>query len=230
MAPFRQSSQALSSDGSWLTPPRDGTKTIPLGVIVASDRASWPAPEGSWSVVRPRSAAARLECVAHALGRGRRLAAADRLDRHPEPVRLPRRQRPRAERALERLELPPVERAALETQRGTTGNDVERAGLDRDVTDRGDAAGIVAGHDLPDLEHEGRRPDCGIAAGVHRRRPRMARLALEDDGEGGRAGDPGDDPDLRTRPLEHRALLDVKLQVAGERGGARGGRRGRRPP
>ena len=46
----------------------------------------------------------------------------------------------------------------------------------------------------------------------------MARLTLEHDRERRRADDPGDDPDLDAFPLEHGALLDVQLQVAGERG------------
>jgi MFS family permease len=44
-APLTQSSHAVSSPGSWLRPPRDGTKIIPAGVTPASACASWPAPE-----------------------------------------------------------------------------------------------------------------------------------------------------------------------------------------
>ena len=40
LAPLTQSAHAVSSAGSWLMPPRDGTNTIPLGVIAASDWAS----------------------------------------------------------------------------------------------------------------------------------------------------------------------------------------------
>src|SRR5204863_3273370 len=47
---------------------------------------------------------------------------------------------------------------------------------------------------------------------VHRRRASVACPALEDQLAAGIAHDAGDDPERRARALEHRALLDVKLE------------------
>ena len=45
----------------------------------------------------------------------------------------------------------------------------------------------------------------------------MTCVALEGDGERARTDDAADDPDIDARPLEYRALLDVQLEVGGER-------------
>ena len=126
--------------------------------------------------------------------------------------------RPLRERPLERVLLLAVQRPAFHAQPRPARDDVVRARLRRDVADRGDAAGETRRHRLAHAEHEGRGPEGRVAARVHRGRPGMPRLALEHDAERGRADDPRDDADVDAGAVEHRALLDVELEVAGERG------------
>src|SRR5437868_6869746 len=57
------------------------------------------------------------------------------------------------------------------------------------------------------------------SSGGHRRRPGMPGRACERQREGAGADDPGDDADVDALSLEHRSLLDVQLEVAGERRG-----------
>ena len=92
-----------------------------LGVIAASDWASWPAPDGSRTWLSPSAVGGRLEGRAHPLvGRGR-LRPSEPLDLDPEPERRRLRARPLDQRLLERVLLGAVERAALQPQARVPG-------------------------------------------------------------------------------------------------------------
>ena len=91
LAPLTQSAHAVSSAGSWLTPPmrRDehhparGDRGERLGVVAGARRELHRRQAEIGGRARERRA--------DALGRGRRRDATDGLDRHVEPVRLGRR-------------------------------------------------------------------------------------------------------------------------------------------
>ena len=162
-------------------PPTDGTNTIPLGVIAASDWASWPAPDGSsdrrQAELGGRAPRTRARTPS-AVGAGSPRPTGSIVTVEPEALRLRSCARPTSARSSASSSRASSD-AALEAERRAAGDDVERARLRRDVTDRGDAPGEVADRRLPHAEHEGRGSDRRIAPRVHRRRSGVPRLALE---------------------------------------------------
>ncbi|HEY7560737.1 MAG TPA: hypothetical protein VH650_01045 [Gaiellaceae bacterium] len=69
---------------------------------------------------------------------------------------------------------------------------------------------------LPQGEHGAGRAGEGVAPEVHRRRPRVVRLADEARAEPEHARDRGHDPQVRPTPLEDGPLLDVELEVGAD--------------
>ena len=86
-------------------PPREGTNTIPLGVIAASELSIVTGARRELHRRQAEIGGGAREGGADALGGRRGRVASDGLDRHVEPVSLGRRLRERGERALERVEL-----------------------------------------------------------------------------------------------------------------------------
>src|SRR3954454_7718932 len=95
------------------------------------------------------------------------------------------------------------------------GNDVGAAGGDRDLAD-------VRGHVRPracllaQFERDPCRTGERVAPQAHRRRAGMVRLPAQPYAVAAKPDDRGDDPDLNPFGLEHRALLDVQLQVSAD--------------
>ena len=102
------------------------------------------------------------------------------------------------------------------------GNDVRGAGLDCERPDRRDEPFLVSSDPLDREDDLARGRKC-VAAALHGRRPGVTRAAAERHRGPRLARDRGDDADRKVLPLEHAALLDVRLEVAGERRSARAG-------
>ncbi len=177
-----------------------------------------------------------------------RVVEEDRLDR-PDPLPLDLDRLLRREALARRLRLGKHRREALRAQvalieellRGLDhrGHD---SGLADDAARGAHRAASGASRDLTDLERELRGSCERVAAPVHRRRPGMGGLPTPGDPVALDAERPEDDAERETEALEHRALLDVQLEVRGggvelgaccERGveihavrGQRGGERG----
>ena len=83
----------------------------------------------------------------------------------------------------------------------------------RDRADRRDTPRRLG--DAPSLEHEARRRGHGVAPHVHRRRSDVGALAAEADDVALDAVRAEYDRQGQVEALEHRALLDVQLQVGG---------------
>ena len=67
-----------------------------------------------------------------------------------------------------------------------------------------------------DVQDQARRAQSGVATKLHRRRAGMVRGALENDLDPGDADDRGDQPEVDDAVLEHHALLDMQLEIAGD--------------
>ena len=80
---------------------------------------------------------------------------------------------------------------------------------------------------LADGEDEAGAGDEGVPPGVHREAAALHRLAADPHGVAHDPGGAGDDAHREAVALEHRALLDVQLEV-GDGGLEPGARRGRR--
>ena len=89
------------------------------------------------------------------------------------------------------------------------------AGLRDDAAHRADRAAARPLGDLADLELELRRAGERVAPGVHRRRAGVRGLAAEGDLVALDAEGAEDDAEREVERLEHRALLDVQLEVGG---------------
>ena len=179
-APLTQSSQAVYSAGSWLTPPADGHEDHPLGVTARAPgrrgRHPMAAPSPSGRARRRRSRTRRARRSSVGAGSQRPTRCTSTGARVASLLRGARS----GESELQGVELCRVERAAFHAQAGTPGNNVERARLDLDVADRGDAAREVADHQAPERRGRSRPRQRSVAASVHRRRPRVPGRALED--------------------------------------------------
>jgi hypothetical protein len=111
----------------------------------------------------------------------------------------------------QRVESFGVRRAQVERDRHPRRNDVHAAWLELELPDRGDSTGDGDSR-IADFEDPRRRRDQRIVAAVHRRRARVACLALEDEPAAGVAHDSGHDPERCIRGREDRTLLDVELE------------------
>src|SRR5204863_7504066 len=110
-------------------------------------------------------------------------------------------------------ELPGVEVPLVEQLLGGLDDGGDDAGPADDVSRRADGAVTDVARDRADLERELRRAGERIAPLVHRRRAGVRGLAAPGDT---RALDPEraeDDAERQVERLEHRALLDVQLEV-----------------
>jgi len=92
------------------------------------------------------------------------------------------------------------------------GDDVDRAGADREFADgRHDVVGHPAGHPA-DRGHDVRGRHQRVVAGVHRRRAGVVGLAVDGRLQPGHPLDALDDAELEAAVLEPGALLDVELE------------------
>src|SRR5581483_2466419 len=103
------------------------------------------------------------------------------------------------------------------------GNRIDDAGIDLDRADGADDAAFVHRRvlarrllDVGDKIGGGRER---VLAHVHRRRARVVGLSGEDYAQPRRRGDRGHDADLLAFRFEHRALLDVQLEIGFDRFG-----------
>src|SRR5678815_1634914 len=98
--------------------------------------------------------------------------------------------------------------ADVETEHRVTGNDIARAGLHIDLTDRGrDAAAF---HREDEFR---RRAEC-IAAQIHGRGSGVSRTSDELDADPALSRDAADRADREALPFEHRSLFDVNFNVS----------------
>ena len=116
-----------------------------------------------------------------------------------------------------------VSGAHIEAEADFAGDDVACAGIDRELADRRDerVARAAAGHFL---DHPDRFGDSGerVMAKCHRHRAGMAGLASRAQAVAALARDGGDHAERLSRPLQHRPLLDMDLEVADDVGAAIG--------
>ena len=194
------SSSDESSSGECETPPfRLRTKSIALGTpAAASTPASCPAPEVSSTTGRPRPsisvAQRRLE---RRRSSRRRVGAVGRL----EPERRDQTRRSRS-----------TSGARASTSSVTRGGDhVDRARLDLDLPDGGDRV-LDRPRRLLDPEDLARPLHERVVAHAHRRRPGVARAALDDDRPARTPTMPVTIAERRAGGGEPRPLLDVQLE------------------
>ena len=100
---------------------------------------------------------------------------------------------------------------------GAAGNHVDRAARDVQLADGGDEARLGMCDPLGG-EHELRGRRGGVAAQVHRGRPGVAGVALEDEVETALARNRRDDAERQPLGLEHRSLFDVDFEVGARAG------------
>ncbi|MER3488170.1 MAG: hypothetical protein C4307_05370, partial [Chloroflexota bacterium] len=112
--------------------------------------------------------------------------------------------------------------ALVEELLGCLDHRGDDAGLTDDVAAGAHRSLAHALGDLADLERQLGRPGEGVPALVHRRRPRVRRLPPPGDAVSLHAKGAKDGPQRQVERLQHRPLLDVKLEV--------GSRRGQLPP
>ena len=105
--------------------------------------------------------------------------------------------------------------ALVEQALGGLDDGGDDARLRDDAAHRADGAAADALRDLADLELELRGAGERVAALVHRRRAGVRRLAAERDLVALDAERAEDDAERQVERLEHRALLDVELEVRG---------------
>src|SRR6266478_3957080 len=97
------------------------------------------------------------------------------------------------------------------------GDRVARVWADLDKTDRGAGIGRVGMADAVDRVDHPRRTDQRVAAPRHRRRPGMRLLTGDGDLVPALALGAGDDTDRQARRFEDRPLLDMRLEISGDR-------------
>ena len=167
-----------------------------------------------------RSTSAGVHGVARLLG-----------DRRPAPRRSPRRcgdlgRRPPAARSIAASRTASSWWRMSSVTSARARDHVDRAVRDVELADRRDQPRLRAGDALGG-EHELGGRGGGVAAQVHRRRAGVAGVAREGEVEAALAGDRGDDAERQALGLEHRALLDVDLEVGARRRRRRAARRAR---
>ena len=209
-SPKAQSSSVIDSSGLWLTPPLQRTNSMPAGQSAPIDHRIVPRPRRQ----QPGRDAERFDRLRQSrhdvliadegarlvrLGDGRAHAArsGDRIDARREVG-----ERGRAARV--------VRRAKVDGKLHVARNDVGRARPDFEAPDGGDEMGLGAGARFDGERHLGGRRQ-GVAAEVHRRRPGVARDAVDADLEPRCAVDGGDDAERQPFSFQDRALLDMRL-------------------
>ena len=192
------SSSEESSSGEWLTPPfRLRTKSIAASTPAAARiPASWPAPDGSSTTAR--------SCAAIAISHGLRRVAR-------EPHRLDPIVGLEPDSGDQGVEPAGVRGPDVEAQPYSRRDDVGAPGLDLHLADRRHRAGYGERR-LTDSQDLAGRRDEGVLATSHRRRPRVARVTLENELPARIAHDPGHDSDRHAGIREHGPLLDVELE------------------
>ncbi len=201
----------MSSSLAWLMPLVDDEKSITVGTWRAISAASWSGPRRQ-RVVRAR------DLLTGPARRGDQIGVErNRLD-PPERLPLDRallgrggllRQLPRL--GQQRGEDAGIEMPLVEQQRRLAGDRGHDAGL-RVGPARGRHA-AVPDRRVAHREREARRGEERVAAMRHRRRAGMRGLTAEDHAVALDADRAEDRPDGQAEPLEHRALLDVQLEV-----------------
>ena len=115
--------------------------------------------------------------------------------------------------------------ALVDRQLAQAGDRRGDGGADGDRADRRAAARVAGG--LADGEDEAGAGDERVPPGVHREAAALHRLPADPDGVALDPGGAGDDAHREAVAFEHRALLDVQLEI-GDGGFQAGARRGRR--
>ena len=107
--------------------------------------------------------------------------------------------------------------AEIDGEEHPAGDRVARVGADLDKADRGAGIGRVGVADPVDRVDHPRRADQRVLAPRHRRRPGMRLLAGDGDLVPALALRAGDDADRVAGRFEDRPLLDMRLEIGGDR-------------
>ena len=208
----RHGPRRLYSSGEWLMPLLLGTKIIAAGTWRPTSIASWPAPLGSRLALAPSVRAAR---------------STDRRARDRARVARARRSAPGR---AQRLSSAATRVTVSSTTRSSSVNPpavAARTSIVKSATPGTTFAPPGSTEIFPTLAvtpsrlrawsrsaratpgRAGKR----VATQMHRRRTGVVRLAAQPHTVTAQADDRGDDADLDVLGLEHRALLDVELEV-----------------
>ena len=207
-------STGVSSSFVWLRPFVEDEKIITVGTRRAISAASCSGPLGSWrslpATSRQAAGGRRHELVVER----DRIDAPEVLELDRAALRLGGALGGRAHLGEHLGELAGSEVALIDEQRRAARNRGDDTRLAARVAHRADA--VVPARDLAQLEREARGREERVAPLVDRRRPGVRGLPVEDDAVTLDADGAEHRADGETLALEHRALLDVQLEVGAD--------------
>ena len=210
------SAGSASSSGEWLTPSRQGTKTIAQGTWSATHIVSCAAPDAISMKGSPVERAASSSAATMRASRRRRREglALVHLGRHLPLLRgvLHECRDVPGDAAVDLL----VDAADVEGEANALRDHVDQARMHLDLADRADRALPCGAHEPLELEDRVGERQPGVEPEVHRRRTRVVAAAVHGRVGVHIAGDRRHDPDPVPRVLQHACLLDVHLDPTRE--------------
>ena len=210
--PTSTSSGLLCSAGEWLMPPRLGMKSMAAGTWRPITIASWPAPLAMRRRVAPAATAARSSTPTSDGVELERLERERLLEGRLETLFRRDRRHGLLDEVLDLGKRRAIRRAHVDREVGEARNDIRATRLDVDLPD-------VCRHPLSptrflaESERDSRGTDERVAAGVHRRRAGMIRLAQQPNAVAPETHDRRHESQLEPLRFEDGALLDVQLEV-----------------